>query len=84
MRSSLLELQLGLKGELSMSDAMERLMDAIYLDRIAATWVKYAYPSLKKLPLWMSDLELRIKQLTDWSNDLSLPKVVWLPYLFNP
>lgn len=63
---------------------MERLMDALFVDRIPETWEKHAYPSLKKLPLWMNDLEFRIKQLNDWSNDLSLPKVVWLSHLFNP
>lgn len=31
---SLKELQLGFAGELTMSDAMERLMDALYLNKV--------------------------------------------------
>lgn len=31
---SLKELQLGFAGELTMSDAMESLMDALYLDKV--------------------------------------------------
>ena len=84
MRSSLQELTLGLKGDLSMSDQMERLMNSLYIDSIPRVWEQFAYPSLKKLVPWMSDLEQRIKQLNDWSSDLSLPKCVWLPGLFNP
>ncbi|CAL6039825.1 Outer-arm_dynein beta [Hexamita inflata] len=84
MRQSLFELSLGLKGDLTMSDQMEKLMDALYLDGIPKSWEKVAYPSLKKLTLWMTDLEQRIKQLSDWSSDLSLPKCVWLSGLFNP
>lgn len=36
-------------------------MDALYLDGIPKSWEKVAYPSLKKLTLWMTDLEQRIK-----------------------
>lgn len=34
MVRSLKELQLGFAGELTMSDAMEGLMDALYLDKV--------------------------------------------------
>lgn len=40
---SLKELQLGFAGELTMSDAMEGLMDALYLDkvRVVSLFVQY-------------------------------------------
>lgn len=84
IKTSLLELQLGLKGELSMSEAMEELMNSISLENVPGTWASHAYPSLKKLSGWMSDLEARLKQLNEWSGDLALPKCVWLSGLFNP
>ena len=61
MRNSLFELQLGLKGDLTMSDQMEKLMNALFLDNVPKSWEKIAYPSLKKLTLWMADLEIRVK-----------------------
>ena len=56
MRASLQELTLGLKGDLSMSDQMERLMNSLYIDSIPRTWEQFAYPSLKKLVPWRSYL----------------------------
>ena len=38
MKVSLFELDLGLKGDLTISDAMETLMDALFLDRIPTGW----------------------------------------------
>jgi len=52
LRHSLKELKLGLKGDLTMSQAMEDLMAALYLDRVPGSWAKKAYPSLKGLPAW--------------------------------
>jgi len=84
MKQSLFELSLGLKGDLTMSDQMEKLMNSLYIEQIPKAWEAFAYPSLKKLFPWMNDLEQRIKQLQDWSSDLQLPKCVWLSGLFNP
>ena len=44
-----------------MSDQMEKLMNALFLDNVPKSWEKIAYPSLKKLTLWMADLEIRVK-----------------------
>lgn len=84
MKMGLNDLRLGLKGDLTMNDAMEALLRALFAEKIPAVWAKVAYPSLKALSPWLKDLELRIKQLTDWSNDMSLPKSIWLSGLFNP
>lgn len=61
MRQSLLELQLGLKGDLTMSDSMEKLLASLFIDNVPKDWESFAFPSLKKLALWMSDLEQRVK-----------------------
>jgi len=84
MRRSLKELNLGLKGELTISPNMEALMNAFLLDQVPETWVKRAYPSKFGLSPWFADLLLRIKDLEAWTGDFALPNTVWLGGLFNP
>jgi len=84
MKRSLAELDLGLKGDLTMSDPMEKLMNALADGKVAGSWSKLAYPSLRGLGSWVMNLLQRVQQLIDWTADLALPKVVWLSGLFNP
>ena len=84
LRSSLVELNLGLKGDLTMTGSMEQLMFSLANDQIPSSWMKYAYASLRPLGSWLQNLIERHTQLTDWTADMSLPKVVWLGALFNP
>jgi len=84
MKRSLAELDLGLKGDLTMSDPMESLMNALADGKVAGSWAKLAYPSLRGLGSWVMNMMQRVQQLVDWTADLALPKVVWLSGLFNP
>jgi len=84
MERSLKELDLGLKGDLTMSDRMEQLLYSLFDDIVPATWVAVAFPSMKTLGSWVINLLQRHKQLQDWTGDLALPKVTWLSGLFNP
>ena len=84
IRRSLKELNLGLKGELTITNDMESLQDSLFFDSIPAGWVKRAYPSMFPLGLWYADLLLRIKELEVWTGDFQLPAAVWLGGLFNP
>nr|CAH8820074.1 unnamed protein product [Trichobilharzia regenti] len=84
IRRSLRELRLGLRGELTISGAMDSLMNALFLDQVPSTWERYAYPSLYPLGLWFADLSNRCKELDIWAQDLGLPGSVWLGGLFNP
>eukprot|EP00741_Cyanophora_paradoxa_P005992 tig00000955_g5810.t1 len=84
MKRSLAELDLGLRGDLTISEPMERLMHSLYNERVPDTWENKAYPSLRPLSSWVHNLLERIKQLTDFAADLQLPKVTWLSGLFNP
>jgi len=43
---------LGLKGELTISEEMEEIQNALFLDKVPASWSKIAYPSLDGLGLW--------------------------------
>ncbi|KAI8473051.1 MAG: flagellar outer dynein arm heavy chain beta [Monoraphidium minutum] len=84
MKRSLAELDLGLKGDLTVSEPMERLMRALATDSVPASWRNLAYPSLRPLGSWLSNLLARATQLTEWTADLGVPKAVWLSGLFNP
>jgi dynein heavy chain len=82
---SLAELDMGFKGDLTVSDAMEELATALYLDRVPKRWEQLAYPSMRPLSGWLADLVNRISQLNDWvASPLDTPVVTWLPGLFNP
>lgn len=84
IRSSLNELDAGLKGQLNITDAMEGLATALSLNRVHESWEKFAYFSKKSLTEWFADLLLRVNQLTEWSTDLVTPKSLWISGLFNP
>ncbi|XP_029444925.1 dynein heavy chain 11, axonemal [Rhinatrema bivittatum] len=81
---SLKELDLGLKGELTISPDMEAQQSALYYDSVPDAWTKLAYPSTYGLAQWINDLLLRCRELDTWTQDLVLPAVVWLPGFFNP
>ena len=100
MRRSLKELDLGLKGELTITSDMEDLSDSLFFDQVISplhmtfyvmeifkvppSWTKLAYASLNGLSAWYADLLLRIKELEGWTSDFNLPSSVWLPGFFNP
>ncbi|XP_070187600.1 dynein beta chain, ciliary-like isoform X2 [Littorina saxatilis] len=84
MRRTLKELDLGLKGELTITADMESLSNSLFLDTVPENWQKRAYPSLFTLGLWYADLLQRIKELETWTSDFQLPAAVWLAGFFNP
>jgi dynein heavy chain len=84
MKRSLGELDMGLRGDLSITESMEALMNALYDDKVPATWANRAYPSLRALAPWLFNMLERQKQLEAWTADLATPKVTWLSGLFNP
>ncbi|XP_030063865.1 dynein axonemal heavy chain 9 [Microcaecilia unicolor] len=84
IKRSLKELDLGLKGELTMTSDMENLQNAIYFDQVPESWTKRAYPSMSGLTGWYADLLNRIKELETWTGDFALPSAVWLAGFFNP
>jgi dynein heavy chain len=84
MRRSLKELDLGLKGELTITADMEELSSALYMDSVPAGWTKLAYASEYPLASWYADLLLRIRELDVWTQDFTLPASVWMGGLFNP
>nr|CAH7754609.1 unnamed protein product [Callosobruchus chinensis] len=84
MKRSLKELDLGLKGELTITSDMEELDQSLFMDNVPDSWAAKAYPSLLPLALWVGDLSSRIKELEGWTTDFSMPPAVWLGGFFNP
>ncbi|NWS31784.1 DYH9 protein, partial [Polioptila caerulea] len=84
MRRSLAELELGLKGELTMTSDMETLQNSLFLDMVPESWVRRSYPSTASLGSWFADLLARISELEAWTRDFSLPSTLWLGGFFNP
>ncbi|XP_058415682.1 dynein axonemal heavy chain 9 [Diceros bicornis minor] len=84
IQRSLRELDLGLKGELTMTSDMENLQNALYLDTVPESWARRAYPSTAGLAAWFLDLLSRIKELEAWLGDFAMPSTVWLAGFFNP
>uniref|UniRef100_A0A8D1UT24 AAA+ ATPase domain-containing protein n=1 Tax=Sus scrofa TaxID=9823 RepID=A0A8D1UT24_PIG len=84
LQGSLRELDLGLKGELTMTSNMENLQNALYLDTVPEPWARRAYPSTAGLAAWFSDLLNRIRELEAWTGDFAMPSTVWLTGFFNP
>lgn len=84
IRSSLTDLDAGLKGSLNITDAMELLSSQLSMNLVPGSWEKYAYFSKKNLLDWFTDMKERVIQLVGWSEVLDTPPVVWIAGLFNP
>merc|ERR1712078_705476 len=84
IRNSLVELELGISGALNISDGMELLSKNLQGNKVNPRWAKFAYPSLKGLSSWFSDLVMRVEQLVNWTNALALLKSLWVAGFFNP
>lgn len=83
--SSLADIELAFKGELTMTEQMENLMNAIALNRIPAPWDKVGFTSQRGLGSWLDNLKARLDQLNTWKDDpVNIPKVTFLNRLFNP
>ncbi|KAK3551295.1 hypothetical protein QTP70_013939, partial [Hemibagrus guttatus] len=82
--SSLTQLDLALKGELSISPDMETLQTALYYNRVPESWSRLTYPSTNTLAQWFSDVLSQCRELDTWTQDFVLPAVVWLSGLFSP
>jgi dynein heavy chain len=61
IRTSLEDLDAGMKGQLNITENMEKLANSMYINVVPDLWVKYAYASKKDLLNWFDDLILRIQ-----------------------
>jgi len=82
---SLEELALAFKGELTMTEMMESLMQSIYFNKIPVKWVKFSFTSTRGLGSWLDNLKQRLEQLNHWKEaPEKVPNVTFVNRLFNP
>ncbi|KAL0227597.1 hypothetical protein RCL1_003741 [Eukaryota sp. TZLM3-RCL] len=85
IKKSLFDVSLGLKGMLTISEKMDRIVDALFDNRVPENFAAAAYPSRCNLQDWFNDLLVRFSHLESWTRNInSLPPSLWLPGLFNP
>ncbi|XP_060830859.1 dynein beta chain, ciliary-like [Bombus pascuorum] len=72
LRRSLQELELGLKGELTINPEMEDLQNYIMMDAVPPSWTKRTYPSELGLNSWFTDMLYRINELSNWTADFNV------------
>merc|ERR1719240_1992277 len=64
---------------------MDALMMSLFYGTVPTKWAKLAWPSLRSLTAWMTDLQMRIDQLEGWvQNPIEIPLVTWIAGLINP
>ncbi|XP_051777061.1 dynein axonemal heavy chain 1 [Erpetoichthys calabaricus] len=80
---TLQDLRKALKGLVVMSSELELMSNSLFNNSVPEMWKAKAYPSLKPLASWVSDLLQRIKFLEKWINE-GIPPVFWISGFFFP
>jgi dynein heavy chain len=83
MRTSLVMLDKAIEGTVVMSMELELMFNSFLAGKVPASWVKWAYPSLKPLNSWMSDLIERVTFMRNWV-EKGPPMTFWIPGFFFP
>ncbi|CUG87356.1 dynein heavy chain, putative [Bodo saltans] len=71
------------KGLVVMSKELEEVYKAMLINTVPTMWADRAYPSLKPLAAWVSDLVQRLQMIERWF-DLGHPKTYWISGFFFP
>ncbi|XP_077988088.1 dynein axonemal heavy chain 2-like [Glandiceps talaboti] len=77
IRSSLIDLDKGIKGFVVMSNELEDIFNCIFDARVPPTWQK-AFPSNKPLAAWTRDLVQRVDQFEKWASTAHPPVLFWM------
>lgn len=83
IKASLQDLLKALKGLVVMSDALEMMSTSLFSNQVPVLWAAKAYPSLKPLGSWVTDLQARVKFLEKWFTD-GIPPVFWISGFYFP
>ncbi|XP_027011591.1 dynein axonemal heavy chain 1 isoform X2 [Tachysurus fulvidraco] len=80
---SLSDLVKALKGLVVMSSELELMANSLFINAVPEMWQAKAYPSLKPLASWVSNLLQRISFLKQWISG-GIPAVFWISGFFFP
>ena len=83
MKESLVNVKKALKGQIVMSDEMEKLANSLHDNQVPTLWADKGFLSLKPLSSWTSDLVARILFLQKWI-DQGTPNIFWISGFFFP
>nr|CAI5854264.1 unnamed protein product [Callosobruchus analis] len=83
IKASLNDLLKALKGLVVMSEALEKMSLSLFSNLVPAMWASKAYPSLKPLAAWVSDLKARTQFLNTWVAE-GIPAVFWISGFYFP
>jgi len=80
------DLELAFKGELTMTAAMEDLMENIFLNKICKEWAKKSWMTTRGLGSWLDNLKQRLELLNLWKEDpVAINKsICFLNRLYKP
>ena len=79
------DIELAFRGELTLSESMEALMNDIFFNRVNKNWTKLSFLSERGLSAWLDNLKQRLDQLNAWKDEpTKMPTVVFLNRLYNP
>ena len=83
MKSSLVQLQKAIRGDVVMGQDLERMYNSFLNQKFPKIWSDYAYPSLKPLGSWIKDLIARVEFIYIWLTEGLRPSY-WLSSFFFP
>lgn len=83
MHKMLRSVQLALKGEIVMSEDLDKLGTSMFNNQVPDAFGKVGFLSLKPLSSWVTDLNDRIKFICGWIDNGS-PAAFWLSGFFFP
>ena len=82
---SLAEIELANKGELTMTEQMETLMQEIFINKVPSTWLKLSFTTPRSLASWWDNIKQRLEQLNSWKEDPTKePYITHINRLYNP
>ena len=75
------QLKLALSGKIVMSDEIDKVYQALFVNRVPQLWITNGFLTLKPLVSWLSDLKERIEFFDDWFKN-GIPKAFALSSKF--
>lgn len=83
IKTSLINLKRAIEGTALMSDELDSMFYSLLNNTVPKNWQKVAYPSLKPLASWITDLKERVSFLSSWLKN-GQPNCYWMSGLFFP